>query len=145
MPKAAPGKIPLKTIEWLTTLGASLTSPDSLDTEDLCSTCRRPGPWIAEGCSLQSGAFGIAPVTRLDPTRWKSQVKHAIKCKFLRNLPLQAIKQDHVLRGVISETTPTIFWVGADAAAMLDRVARFSGQERMIGTMRAHGKTASRG
>ena len=47
VPKAVPGEIPLKTTEWLTTLGASLTSPDSLDTEDLCSTCRQTGPWIA--------------------------------------------------------------------------------------------------
>jgi hypothetical protein len=94
VPTAVPGDIPLKTIEWLTTLGASLTSPDSLEAEDLCLTCRQPGAWIAEGCPLQSGAFVIAPVARLDPTRWKGQVKHAITCRFLRNLPLQSIKQD---------------------------------------------------
>ena len=131
VPATALGEIPLQTTEWLTTLGASLTSPDSLDTEDLCSTCRRPGPWIAEGCSLQSGAFVIAPVARLEPTRWTGQVKRAMKCKILRNLPLQAIKQDHVLRGAISETTPTIFWVGADGGSMLDRVACSSGMEKL--------------
>ena len=145
VPTAVPGEIPLETTEWLTTRGASLTSPDSLDTEDLCLTCRQPGPWIAEGCSLQSGAFGIAPVARLDPTRWKSQVKHAMKCKLLRILPLQAIKQDHVLRGVMSETAPTIFWVGADGASMLDRVAGSSGRERMIEDNEGARKTASHG
>ena len=33
---------------------------------------------------------------------------------------MQAIKQDHILRGVISETKLAIFWVGADGASMLD-------------------------
>jgi hypothetical protein len=46
----------------------------------------------------------LALATRLDPTRWRSQFKHAMKCNFLRNLPMQAIKQDHIVRGVISET-----------------------------------------
>ena len=78
-------------------LGTSLTSPDSLAPEDVCSTCSAPGAWVAEGCSLESGAFGLTPATRLDPTRWRSQCKHAMKCNFLRNLPTQAIKQDHIL------------------------------------------------
>ena len=142
-----PGEIPVKTTQWLSNLGASLTPPDSLAANDLCSTCRQPGAWIAEGCSLESGAFVIAPTTRLDPTRWKGQVKHAMKCLLLRNQPLQAIKQDHILRGVVSETKPDIFWVGADGAPMLDNASSRSkdGQERIIEDNESTWKTALRG
>ena len=115
---AVPGEN--KPTTWLSSLGASLTSPDSLVPEDVCSTCSAPGAWVAEGCSPESSAFALAPTTRLDPTRWGSLIKHAMQCNFLRNLPTQAIKQDHILRGVISETKLAIFWVGADGASMLD-------------------------
>ena len=98
-----------------------MASPDSLAPEDVCSTCSAPGAWVAEGCPPESGAFALALATRLDPTRWRSQFKHAVKFNFLMNLPTQAIKQDHILRGVISETELAVFWVGADGASMLDR------------------------
>ena len=39
---------------------------------------------------------------------------------------MQGITQDHILRGVISETRPAIFWVGADGVSMLDSVSSCS-------------------
>jgi len=59
-----------------------------------------------------------------------SQARH--KVQVLEKPAVAIHQQDYVLRGLMSETTPTIFWVGADAAAMLDRVACSSGRERMI-------------
>ena len=95
---AVPGEIEVKSTQWLSSLGACLTLPDSLVADDLWSTCREPGAWFADGCSLESGAFVIAPTTRLAPTRWTGQIKHAIKCYFFRNVPMPTIKQDHGLR-----------------------------------------------
>ena len=129
-----PGKTRLKSSMWLSNLGASLTSPDSLVANGACSTCRAPVAWIADGCSLASGAFVLAHTTRLDHTRWRGQIKHAMKCSFFRTLPMQYIKQDHILRGVVSETKLAIFWVGADGASMLDGVSSQSkdGMERSV-------------
>ena len=110
-----------KCTTWYSNLGAAFTSADRLAPQDVCSTCSATGAWVSEGCSPDSGTFAIAPATTLDPMRWRSQFNHAMKCDSLRNLPMQSIQQDHKLRGVISETRPAIFWVGADGAPMLDR------------------------
>ena len=57
-----------------------------------------------------------------------------MKCNFLKHLPMQAIKQDHILRGVILETKPAIFWVGADGSSVLDAAPSHpvEGQEKAI-------------
>ena len=64
-------------------------------------------------------------------------------CNFLRNLPMQAIQQYHILRGVISETKPAIFCVGADGASMLDSASSCStaGGERSITDAKGTWKT----
>ena len=57
---------------------------------------------------------------------------------------MQAIKQDHILRGVISETQLALFWVGADGASMLDRESSCSMEsgERSIPDAEGTWKTA---
>ena len=52
---------------WLGSLGASMVSPDSLARDDVCSTCSAPGAWVAKGCALESGAFGLTPANQLHP------------------------------------------------------------------------------
>ena len=66
---------------WLGSLGASMVSPDSLAPEDVCSTCSAPGAWVAEGCSLESSAFGLTPATRLDPHALEEpvQARHEVQ------------------------------------------------------------------
>ncbi len=80
-------------------------------------TCSAPGARAAEahGRSPESGAFALAPATRSEPTRSKSQFKHAMKC----NVTTQAVKHDPLLRGVMSETPLAVFRFVADGA--LDR------------------------
>jgi hypothetical protein len=45
---------------------------------------------------MESGSFCFSAATRFDPTRWKGQIKHFMKCTFLKHLPSQAINQDHI-------------------------------------------------
>jgi hypothetical protein len=121
---------------WTDIRGAGMSTPDQLSNDDLCMTCTRPGHWIAYSCSRTSGSLALGPNTSLDPSRWQAQIKHAMKSALLDQLQNQNIKPDRVLRGWISETKPSIFWVGADAESTMDGAARRvkakSGHEIMV-------------
>ena len=112
-----------------------MACPATLVANDPCFTCRKPGAWIWQGCPLLSGTFVFGRDTPFHPAKWRGQIKHFMKCNFLANVQAQPINQDHILRGVILEAQPAIFWVGADGSSMLEKASSHTwgkGQEKAV-------------